>query len=61
MKYMNNMRIMNPIVAVTPTRTPTPIVSKLVKLNNFTFDGCRFEKHVVALVNMIDGLKSQKR
>ena len=60
MKYMNNMRIMNPIEAVTPTRPPTPIVSKLVRLNNFTFDGSRFEKHVVELANMFDGLKCQK-
>ena len=61
MKYMNNMRIMNPIEAVTPIRTPTPIVSKLVKLNNFTFDGSRFEKHVVAFANMFDELEGQKQ
>ena len=41
MKYMNNMRIMNPIEAVTPIRIPTPIVSKFVKLNNFMFDGSK--------------------
>ena len=59
MKYMNIRRIMNPIKAVTPTRSPTAIVSKLVKLNNLTFDGSRFGKHV-ALANLIDGLKGQK-
>ena len=49
MKYMNNKRIMNPIKAVTLT----PIDSMLIKLNNFTFDGSRFEKHVVALANLM--------
>ena len=47
---------MKPIKAVTPMTTPTPIVSKMVKTNILTFDGSKFEKHVV-LRNTMDGLK----
>ena len=53
------MRIMKPIRAVTPMTTPTPIVPKTVISNNFTFDGSKFEKHVV-LRNIMDGLKRIK-